>query len=79
MSGIEVSGGVAGLSVGLIELEDSAGRLRRIGTELTEIAVSVAAVAAEPRLMLAGLLAPRELVAVELALLGCTGPGGVAT
>lgn len=79
MSGIEVSGGVAGLSVGLIELEDSAGRLRHIGTELTAIAVSVASVAADPRLTLAGLLAPRELVAVELALLGCTGPGGVAT
>ncbi|KRE35940.1 hypothetical protein ASG73_14800 [Janibacter sp. Soil728] len=78
MSGIEVTGGVAGLSVGLAELEDSAHRLRGIGTQLTEIAVSVASVATEPRLVLAGVLAPRELMAVELALLGCSGASGVA-
>lgn len=78
MSGIEVTGGVAGLSVGLTELEESAARLGVLGTELGEIAVSIGAVAADPRLVLAGLLAPRELVEVELALLGCSGPTGVA-
>lgn len=78
MSDIEVTGGVGGLSVGLVELEDSAERLRRIGTELGEVALSLGLTALDPRLALAGLLAPRELLAVEESLLRCAGPTGVA-
>lgn len=78
MSGIEVSGGVGGLSVALDELEESAGRLRSIGTELGEIAGSLALVTRDHRLALAGLLAPRELLVAEAALIRCAGPTGVA-
>ena len=77
MSGIEVSGGVAGLSVALIELEESADRLRGIGAQLAEIALSVAGGATDPAMVLAGVLAPRELLAVEYSLLGCSGATGV--
>lgn len=78
MSGIEVSGGVGGLSVGLTELEESADRLSSLGGELGEVALSLALVAIDPRLALAGLLAPREFLAAEEALLRCTGPTGTA-
>ena len=57
MSAIEVSGGAAGLSVGLDELEESARRLRSLALDLGEVAASIGLAATDPRLALAGLLA----------------------
>ena len=78
MSAIEVSGGAAGLSVGLDELEESARRLRSLALDLGEVAASIGLAATDPRLALAGLLAPVEYLAAEGALLGCIGPHGAA-
>lgn len=73
MSGISVTGGAAGLSVGLDELEESAGRLRRIALDVGEVGLAIGLAAVDPGLALAGLLAPVEAVTAELAIGRCTG------
>lgn len=76
-TGLEVSGGVGGLAVHLADLEDSAASLRAIAERLGESALDIGLTAADPRLAVAGLLAPVEFVALEAAILDCAGPRGV--
>ena len=78
MAEIRVSGGTAGLSVALDELEAAADRLGRVATEVGEVAVAVGLVGFDPRVQLAALTAPLEYLAVERAVLTCAGPTGAA-
>ncbi|MFX4285813.1 hypothetical protein ACQBJO_02670 [Janibacter sp. G349] len=78
MAEIRVSGGAAGLSVALDELEVAADRLGRVATEVGEVAIAVGLVGFDPRVQLAALTAPLEYLAVERAVLTCAGPTGAA-
>lgn len=78
MSDIEVRGGSFGLSVQLEDLERGAIVLQSVGREVAESSVTIGLVAREPALVLAGLVAPVEVAAAELAILGCVGVDGAA-
>lgn len=75
---LDVLGGAFGRSVQLDELERAAATLRSVGIEVAEVAVAVGLTAREPALALAGVVAPVEYAAAELAILGCAGPRGAA-
>lgn len=80
-AGLEVRGGSGGLTVQLTQLERAAGVLQSVGGEVAETAVSIGLTAAEPSLALAGVVAPVEYAAAELAICRCvgtTGAGGIA-
>ncbi|WP_435202411.1 hypothetical protein [Janibacter sp. GS2] len=81
-AGLEVRGGAGGLTVQLTQLERAAGVLQSVGGDVAETAIVIGLAAAEPSLALAGVLAPVEYAAAELAICRCVGPtgaGGIAT
>jgi hypothetical protein len=76
-SSLDVRGGAGGIAVRIDDLQTAAGSLERVAAGVAEVSVRAGAVAADPRLVLSGLLAPGSLAAVEegfaAALLGPAG------
>ncbi len=79
---LDVHGGVAGVSAHLADLDCFARVLLRAADRLTAVALRAAAVAADPRLAVGGVLCPAGFAAVEVALgrvvVGGSGPGRLA-
>jgi hypothetical protein len=74
---LDVKGGAGGIAVRVDDLHAAAGALERVAAGVAEVGVRAGAVAADPRLVLSGVLAPASLAAVEegfaAALLGPSG------
>ncbi len=75
--GLEVSGGAGGTAAELADLDMMAGALAGAGEDLAVVAARLRALAADPRLLGTGILAPWSAVRLESALLAaCFGPTG---
>lgn len=75
---LSVRGGAFGLAVRIEEMEQAAGVLHSVGSEVAGTAADVAVTATEPALAVAGVIAPVEYAVAEWAILGCAGPRGGA-
>lgn len=77
-SGIEVAGGVGGLSVSLDEMTDAGRRLREVSVALGELALDLALVRVDPAVLVGGVLAPEVGATLQLRVDSLIGPVGIA-